>query len=146
MVAEFTSTDFAATLKSTRLRDGLSKSISMWPWNDLNSPVVLGQPIASTQKSTCVWEGSIFQDDRACAATVAAMSASASNAHLKRAPSRTTRQLLRLGMKKFPVVYRSPSAGSRPPPCGRGHALPAACLKARPMPIHPLKKLDRDLP
>src|SRR6202035_3257227 len=108
MVAEFTSTDFAATLKSTRLRDGLSKSISMRPSNDLNSPAVLGQPIASTQKRTCVWDGSICQDDRACAATVAAMSASASNAHLKLAPLRMTRKLLRRGTKKSrPVQLRT---------------------------------------
>src|SRR6202035_1126554 len=77
MLGEFTSTDFAATLKSARLRDGPSKSISMRPSNDLNSPVVLGQPIASTQKTTWVWDGSIFQDDRACAATAAATSARA---------------------------------------------------------------------
>src|ERR1700730_16568172 len=95
MAAEFTSTDFAATLKSARLRDGLSKSISMRPSNDLNSPVVLGQPIASTQKSTCVWDGSIFQDDRACAWIVAATSASASNARLKLSPLRMAWQLLR---------------------------------------------------
>jgi hypothetical protein len=41
----------------------------MRPSNDLNSPAVLGQPIALTQKRTYVWDGSIFQDDRACAAT-----------------------------------------------------------------------------
>src|ERR1700724_4029864 len=97
MAADYTSTDFAATLKSARLRDGLSKSISMRPSNDLNSPVALGQPIASTQKRTCVWDGSIFQDDRACAATVGAMSASASNADVKLAPLRMTRHLLRRG-------------------------------------------------
>jgi hypothetical protein len=72
----------------------------MRPSNDLNSPAVLGQPIASIQKRTCVWDGSIFQDDRACAATVAAMSTSPSNAHLKLAPLRMTRKLLRRGMKK----------------------------------------------
>src|SRR6202035_3773014 len=93
MLGEFTSTDFAATLKSARLRDGPSKSISMRPPNDVNSPVVLGQPIASTQKATWVWDGSIFQDDRACAATAAATSASASNARLKLAPLRMTRHL-----------------------------------------------------
>src|SRR5580704_19788962 len=95
MVAEFTSTDFAATLKSARLRDGRSKSISMRPSNDLNSPVVRGQPIASTQKRTWVWDGSIFHDDRACAGIVAATSASASNGRLKLAPLRMARQLPR---------------------------------------------------
>src|SRR5580704_10283186 len=104
MVAEFTSTDLAATLKSARLRDGLSKSISMRPSNDLK----LGQPIASTQKSTCVWDGSIFQEDRACAATTAATSASVSNARVKLAPLRMTWHLLLRGMKKSPVVYQSP--------------------------------------
>src|SRR5580704_1514240 len=129
MAAEFTSTDFAATLKSTRLREGLSKSILMWPSNDLNSPAVLGQPIASTQKRTCVWDGSIFQDDRACAATVAAINASPSNARPKLAALRMTMQLLRRGMKNprrfnaFQLRARFTLSQAR---------LPAAAVHARP--------------